>query len=456
LATTSDRPAKTAARLGLGHIRKVFPGGNTAFGFHSFYRHIAQPTANRIFVIKGGPGVGKSTFMRKIAETLTRRGLDLELHCCSSDNSSLDGVYVPAIDAALIDGTAPHVVDPQNPGVVDEIVHLGDYWDEAGLRDRREEIIALNREVGRLFRRAYSYLGAALVFLNEVESYYQDTGALDRGGLNRMAMSLIHEIMGETSPLPRAPRDRHLFATAITPDGPLNYLETIVGSLRRRYIVTGDDGTEKTTLIGRVLDAAVMRGFDVEAFHCALDPRRVDHLVIPALSVAVINEVEPHFYPPQDGDKIIDTMQYVDTGVQEAFLGERTRAREMYREALNQGVWFIAKAKKTHDEMEKRYVPNMDFARIEQRRQQVEDRLLRLVAERAETPASDPVLPALSASLQFPGSHGVSLSGAEDSQAQGDENDPDEGQDADVRQKLAKRGPIEKSRPDRPKSIGRR
>ncbi len=370
---------------GMGRVRKVFPGGNTAYGFYSFYDHIASPSANRIFVIKGGPGVGKSTFMRKIADTVQSQGYNVELHCCSSDNGSLDGVYIPALDVALIDGTAPHIVDPKNPGAVDEIIHLGDYWDEGGMRRNRTDILALNREVGRLFRRAYAYLAAARIFLTEVESYYQDTGALDRGGLHRVAMTLIGDIFGSSQPLARSPRDRHLFATAITPDGPVNYLDTIVGPLKRRYIITGDDGTEKTTVIGRVLDAAIMRGFDVEVFHCALDPAKVDHVVIPALDVAVVNEVEPHFCPPQDGDVLIDTMQYVDTGIQEAYLGERTRAREMYREAFSQAVWFIHKAKSTHDEMERFYVPNMDFAKIEKRRLEIEERILALAQERAKT-----------------------------------------------------------------------
>jgi len=104
-----------------GRLVKVFPGGNTAYGFHSFYDYIIEPDATRIFVIKGGPGVGKSTFMRKIGETLLEQGFDCEYHCCSSDNGSLDGLVIPAIRVALLDGTAPHVVDPKNPGAVDEI-----------------------------------------------------------------------------------------------------------------------------------------------------------------------------------------------------------------------------------------------------------------------------------------------------------------------------------------------
>jgi len=57
--------------LSRGKLKKVFPGSNTSKGFYSFYDYIIdQREASRIFVIKGGPGVGKSTFMRKIGEDM--------------------------------------------------------------------------------------------------------------------------------------------------------------------------------------------------------------------------------------------------------------------------------------------------------------------------------------------------------------------------------------------------
>lgn len=93
-----------------GSIKKVFPGGNTSNGFHSFYDHIIPEDAERIFVIKGGPGVGKSSFMRTIGEQFVNEGYDVEYHHCSSDNRSLDGVVIKKANVALLDGTAPHVV----------------------------------------------------------------------------------------------------------------------------------------------------------------------------------------------------------------------------------------------------------------------------------------------------------------------------------------------------------
>jgi predicted ATPase len=93
--------------LDKGHVRKVFPGANTGRGFLSFFDYVIPEDARRIFVIKGGPGVGKSTFMRKIAEKITELGYDVEYHCCAADPDSLDGVVIPAFDIGLLDGTAP-------------------------------------------------------------------------------------------------------------------------------------------------------------------------------------------------------------------------------------------------------------------------------------------------------------------------------------------------------------
>ncbi len=92
------------------------------------------------------------------------KGYDVEYHCCSSDNGSLDGVCIPQIGVALIDGTAPHIVDPKNPGAVDEIVHLGDFWDEDLLRQNKEAVLKSNQRVGRLFQSAYFSLREAAAF----------------------------------------------------------------------------------------------------------------------------------------------------------------------------------------------------------------------------------------------------------------------------------------------------
>ncbi|MFA4885055.1 MAG: PRK06851 family protein [Desulfotomaculaceae bacterium] len=367
--------------LARGKLVKLFPGGNTSRGFYSFYDHIIEKDATHIFILKGGPGVGKSTFMRKIGEEMLSRGYDLEFHCCSSDNGSLDGICIPAIGVAMLDGTAPHVVDPKNPGAVDEIIHLGDHWNDRGIRGNKKEILAINREVGRLFKHAYAYLAGAKIFLDEVESYYTESDAFNVGTFNKMVADLADEIFDGQPRLNRNPKVRRLFATAITPDGPVSHLETVVGSLGKRYIIEGDDGTGKTILVSRIMEAATARGYSVTAFHCALNPSNIDHLVIHDLDLAVINNVEPHIYRPKENDSVIDTMTCMDPVVNAAYLAEKGAARGMYRQCMEQAISFIGRAKKAHDEMENYYVPFMDFEAINARREKTLHRILELAEE---------------------------------------------------------------------------
>lgn len=54
----------------------------------------------------------------------------MEYFYCSSDTDSLDGIASPSLKVAAIDGTAPHVIEPDYPGVYDEIINLEDFWDE--------------------------------------------------------------------------------------------------------------------------------------------------------------------------------------------------------------------------------------------------------------------------------------------------------------------------------------
>jgi hypothetical protein len=53
-----------------------------------------------------------------------------------------------------------------------------------------------------------------------------------------------------------ARRERKLFASAITPDGMVNYLNTIVAPCTRRYSIEETQGPEKSTLIEKVKAAA--------------------------------------------------------------------------------------------------------------------------------------------------------------------------------------------------------
>ena len=88
---------------------RFFLGANTPQGFVSRFDQLADcDDAWRCFVIKGGPGTGKSSLMKKVAEYLTQQDYPVELIHCSSDVNSLDGVIAKDIKTSIADGTSPH------------------------------------------------------------------------------------------------------------------------------------------------------------------------------------------------------------------------------------------------------------------------------------------------------------------------------------------------------------
>lgn len=357
-----------------GRIKKVFPGCNTAEGFYSFYDYIIPPDATRILIIKGGPGVGKSTFMRGIATALVDQGLDVEFHCCSSDNGSLDGIVFPELGVAVIDGTAPHVLDPRLPGAVDEIVYFGNYWDEEKIRSHKKELIALNKEVSRTFTRAYRFLKAAQIIYRDWEE--ANTEGVNFGWANQITAKIIHDILDAEPVTLRVGRDRHLFARAITPDGMVDHLDTIIGSCKKTYVIGGKPGTGKSVLIEKVGQAALERGYDVELYHCPLNPSKVEHVVIPKLHVALTKSIEPHVYSAGAEDTVINMDEALDSSVEKKYAAVIAENKEMFFALFERAISFIRAAKDIHDQMEKYYAPYMDFDSLARLRQKILEQIL--------------------------------------------------------------------------------
>lgn len=271
--------------------------------------------------------------------------------------------------------TTLHIVDPKNPGAVDEIINLGEYWKEEGIRRFKNEILTLNKEVGRLFNKAYGYLAQARILLDEVETYYVDSKSLDITGLNALAKGL-ETLLLNYSKTKMTASERHIFASGITPDGPVNYLETIFSSLDQRYILRGPSGSGKATIVKKLFDAAICKGISVEAFHCSLRPEEIEHLVFPDLKIGVITGSTPHEYRAAPGDIILNTDEFVYFSKLRPHEEDIAEAGRRYDEAFNRAVSFINRAKQAHDELEKYYIPHMKFDRVDACRKRLVERII--------------------------------------------------------------------------------
>lgn len=374
-----------------GKLTKLFPGGNTSRGFYSFYDHIIDKNATRIFILKGGPGVGKSTFMRKIGETVLELGYDVEFLCCSSDNDSLDGICIPAPGVAMIDGTAPHIVDPKNPGAVDEIINLGEFWDEDKMVAVKQTVLQSNTRVGRLFKIAYHQLAEAKVIKDELDSYLEE--AANHARINETAGKIIKKVLDDAPvQYEKEAKSRRLFATAFTPQGQWHHLDTILQDVKKLYLVTGEATGLTSRIVGAAARAAYEGGLDTRVFHCPLDPENVDLVVIPQQGCAVMKDIPGIEFKPQEVNsikkvKIYNINQYLNEKVLAIYEGEINSARNRLADAINRAISYISQAKAEHDLMESYYIPAMNFEAINAKRDEILTRVMKYVKAR---PLSSP------------------------------------------------------------------
>jgi hypothetical protein len=353
--------------------RHYFPGNNTPLGFFSYYKYIlGQREANRIICIKGGPGTGKSTFMKKIGEYFSEKGEDIDFLHCSADENSLDGIVIKNKKIALIDGTSPHITDPITPGAVDRIVNLGEYWNEEGIAVNKNEIIDLNEETSRWYRIAYNYLNAAKSVFRSLEEVYSQ--ALEASEIYRVIADIVEREYGEYDISLRPGKVKKFFASGITATGNVNYITSLLGNMEKIYMINVPVGYSNTSLMEIVSEGAVYRGFDIETYYCAMSPEeKIEHIIIPELKTAFISvnryhDVEPWEIVNVEGKEqqiaFIDMNDYMDSMVLQNNEELIETLNDEYDILLNNTVKYLSKAKEAHLMVESMYIPNMNFTQI--------------------------------------------------------------------------------------------
>ena len=353
--------------------RHYFPGNNTPEGFFSYYQYIlGQREAKKIICIKGGPGTGKSTFLKRIGEHFAEKGEDVDFLHCSADENSLDGIVLKNMKIAFIDGTSPHVTDPITPGAVDRIVNLGEYWNEDGIAANKSEIIDLNEETSRWYRIAYNYLNAAKSVFRSLEEVYSE--ALCASEIYKVIADIVGKEYGDYDISLRPGKVKKFFAGAITASGTVNYITSLLGNMEKIYMINVPVGYSNTSLMEIVSEGAVYRGFDIETYYCAMSPEeKIEHIVIPELKTAFISvnryhDIEPWEIINVDGrpQKIafIDMNDYMDSMVLQNNEELIETLNDEYDILLNKTVRYLAKAKETHMMVESMYIPNMNFTQV--------------------------------------------------------------------------------------------
>lgn len=339
--------------------KRYFAGNNTCEGFFSYFNYILEvEEAEHIYILKGGPGVGKNYFMKKFAQKMSERGYSIEYIHCSSDNVSLDGILILELKVLFVDGTAPHVIDPLVPGAVDEIVDLGDFLDSQELKKHKASIIQANKDKSNYYKSAYRYLSAAGIIYDQISSICDSYVDIDK--FNDMCDQAIVKLFKDSN-RKKTGNVRKLFTEAFTANGYVSHTELFFED-NEVWAIVGKDTSYSSVFLDRILLEAVKRGYDAECFYRPLQPEKLQHIYLPEKKLILITAENPINI---NYDKVYDLHTLIDPESIKPRISEIENNLHLYDLLIKNSLEKLSATKKTHDLLEAFYVNSMNFSGVD-------------------------------------------------------------------------------------------
>lgn len=340
-----------------------FLGANTPKGFVSQFDQLDYHDDEwHTFIIKGGPGCGKSSLMQKIAQLFADESPNMEKIPCSSDIHSLDAVILPEWKASIVDGTAPHVLEATYPGVNQSILSLGDHLDPVSLKGHRKEIHQICQQSSQIYQNALLCLNAAEAFLSA--SHRAACSYVDVTKITSYAHRLAGKLFTRI-PKGKIAEEKIRFLSSISADGLTLLNETVSNLCEHIYFIQDEYGAVSGLLLSSLKDCALEMGHDVISCHCCMEPDKIDHLIIPDIGLGFMTENKFHDLSKIVPIRRIHARRFLDWD----FIHSRRKRLAYHQKAaaqlIDQAVASLKESKGLHDRLENIYQSAMNYSPID-------------------------------------------------------------------------------------------
>lgn len=322
-----------------------FLGANTYHGFYSLYeRYLDAWDGSKVWILKGGAGCGKSGFMRTVGERAASAGLTVHRILCSGDPSSLDGIHIPDLGVILLDGTAPHILEPPLVGDRGFYLDMSRFY-LTGVPDLLSDTEIYQEH----YRRAYHWLAAA----GEAEAILKLPEGAETA-IRRKAAALISRELRSKNRKPG--KFLSFFTEAFTGEGMYSLREAKGIPAGHQIGLNGVCGAEHAFL-STAAEAAIARGYDVLLSLSPLQPKRISHLFVPDTGFAI---------GMGKGDRTIHLDRIVFQHSDREYLTLIRETDSLRLALLSRARKELALAKHHHDRLEEAVNPYVDFPGVYQ------------------------------------------------------------------------------------------
>ncbi len=340
---------------------RYFAASNSSQGFKNYYPEVFA-RADLIYIIKGGPGTGKSSLMKRYAHRAESKGLKCEYYYCSSDPNSLDGVLIHGENriTGILDGTAPHTCEPRFPGAREEIINLGEFWDGELLRKQKNEIIALSERKSAEYKSAYTFLRSVGNLRAVRDGLISDVLQIEkmRASVRRIAESY--------------PTGKMRYLPAITDSVSMNgrvRLDTFEKNAKKKYLIKKFYGVEHI-LLAELFAAFNDRDVSARISFDPVTPEHVDGIYLEDDQIAFVID-HNNDNPPINDTKtlenntiMLNSKRFVDIEALRDIRSELRYTARLAQSSLDGAIHALSKAKIYHFLLEDIYGKAMDWKRF--------------------------------------------------------------------------------------------
>lgn len=327
-------------------------------GFVSFFGELLSKDQNgTLYIIKGSSGNGKSTMLKEIGAAAEKKGLSVDYIHCSADTGSIDGVASPDGGFTIVDGTAPHTLEPEMLWGKHRVVSLYRYLDVDYLSANSAAIAEATDRNKELLRRASRFVSAAASLTADI--YRAARAAVDTEKLNSAFTRLGRRMFPKNKGRGQASAR---YYSAVTPGGMAGFFDLNQKNYKNVYVI--NDSTLAAGSMGLEIlkGCAVSAGYDAVVGYCPLMPGQlIETLAVRELSsIFVLNSFLSHYSCARA--KTINAHRFIRDDVILEKRGRITLCKRCSGELLETAAELMAEANLAHADIERYFSHSCDFA----------------------------------------------------------------------------------------------
>ncbi len=270
-------------------VRHYFAEGLTTRGYISLLPNMVSGW-QRIYVLQGGPGTGKSTMIKVLGLEMLDRGYEVDFLRSAREPDSMAGFILPRVAFAVLDTQEISPLRWRAPGVTEKLIDFSAFCDEQKLLKLRMKILSAEEHLSNLQVQLEEVLSETLGdhYEKSFTNHLNDSGdpPLINGGLSRWVRKeptgpwpLVRHALEQLQKSIVVP----CFLHGLTPEGWLNLAPHFLSDFDQIRL----EGEETLDALNWVLREAQQLGQIMEIVLHPLNPDDIIGLVFPQRNLAI-------------------------------------------------------------------------------------------------------------------------------------------------------------------------